>query len=369
MKVVTVLGARPQFIKAAPVSRALRQQHTEILVHTGQHYDPLMSDVFFAELAIPGPDDTLHVGSAPHGAQTGRMLEGVEAVLLRELPDAVLVYGDTNSTLAGALAAAKLGIPLVHVEAGLRSGVRDMPEEINRVLTDRLSMLCLCPSAAAAGNLAAEGIRDGVMVVGDVMLDALLEAAARIEGESQRLAQFGLESGRYMVATVHRAANTDDPDRLDAIVRALGAVGTRECPVLWPIHPRTAALLENRAVSMPQGVRVVHALGYLDMVAVLRGAAVAVTDSGGLQKEAYWLGVPCVTLRDETEWPETVTSGWNVLAGAVEQSIVDGVRGMSALGKAGRLHGVARDAYGTAGAAERVVKAIEALSIASPSRT
>lgn len=357
MKVVTVLGARPQFIKAAPVSRALRTRHTEILVHTGQHYDALMSDVFFAELGIPAPDVTLHVGSAPHGAQTGRMLEGVEAVLLRERPDAVLVYGDTNSTLAGALAAAKLGIPLVHVEAGLRSGVRDMPEEINRVLTDRLSTRCLCPNAAAVANLAAEGIHDGVHIVGDVMLDALMNAVERVRGDDARIAKLGLTAGAYALATVHRAANTDDPSRLDAIVRALGAVATQDRPVVWPMHPRTRALLDGRGVTPPTAVHAVPALGYLDMTAALAGAALAITDSGGLQKEAYWLGVPCVTLRDETEWTETVSSGWNELAGADELRIAEAAQ--RALCKRRMANGAARDAYGAVGAAERVVSALE----------
>lgn len=357
MKIVTVLGARPQFIKAAPVSRALRREHEEILVHTGQHYDPMMSDVFFSELAIPAPDVTLHVGSAPHGAQTGRMLEGVESVLLRERPEAVLVYGDTNSTLAGALASSKLGIPLVHVEAGLRSGVRDMPEEINRVLTDRLSALCLCPNDAAVANLAAEGIRDGVLVVGDVMLDALRDAADRVEHESERLARFGLRHGAYVIATVHRAANTDDAVRLEAIVRALGAVGTPEYPVVWPMHPRTAALLESRGLAIPAGIRLVPALGYLDLVAVLKSARLAITDSGGLQKEAYWLGVPCVTLRDETEWTETVASGWNTLAGADESRIIAAARHV--LSMRGSASNAARDAYGVADASGRVVAAIE----------
>lgn len=359
MRVVTVLGARPQFIKAAPVSRALREQHTEILVHTGQHYDALMSDVFFDELGIPAPDVTLNVGSAPHGAQTGRMLEGVEAVLLRENPDVVLVYGDTNSTLAGALAAAKLGVPIVHVEAGLRSGVRDMPEEINRVLVDRLSSVCCCPNEGAAGNLAREGITHGVTVVGDVMLDALTETAARVAGDASRLAKLGIVPGRYLLATVHRAANTDDPARLAKIVAALAALSTQAQPVVWPMHPRTRALLAARGVSIPASVRTIDALGYLDMVAALQGAAVTITDSGGLQKEAYWLGVPCVTLREETEWTETVTSGWNVLAGVESKAIVAAVQRVL-VGPPCRS--APREVYGVPGAAARVVTAIERLS-------
>lgn len=359
MKVVTVLGARPQFIKAASVSRALRQRHTEILVHTGQHYDALMSDVFFDELGIPAPDVTLHVGSASHGAQTGRMLEGVETVLVRERPDAVLVYGDTNSTLAGALAAAKLGVPIVHVEAGLRSGVRDMPEEINRVLVDRLSSVCCCPNAAAVRNLAREGIMHGVTVVGDVMLDALTETSARVAHDASRLAKLGVTRGQYLLATVHRAANTDDPARLSSIVAALAELSTEARPVIWPVHPRTRALLAARGVAIPASVRTIDALGYLDMVAALQAAAVAITDSGGLQKEAYWLGVPCVTLRDETEWTETVTSGWNVLAGVETTSVVASVQSAQHTMPQPR---VPRDAYGAPGAAARVVRALECLS-------
>ena len=350
MKIVTILGARPQFIKAAPVSRALRVMHTEILVHTGQHYDAMMSDVFFDELGIPAPDITLNVGSAPHGAQTGRMLEGIETVLLREKPDAVLVYGDTNSTLAGALAAAKLGIPIVHVEAGLRSFVRDMPEEINRVLTDRLSTLCCCPSDTARVNLAAEGIVDGVTVVGDVMLDALTDTAARVAHDPARLAALAVEPSRYLLATVHRAANTDDPARLRAIIAAFGAVAE---PVLWPMHPRTRHVLAREGITLPDNIRALEPLGYLDLVAALQQARVVVTDSGGLQKEAYWLGVPCVTLRDETEWTETVASGWNVLADADADRIVAAVR-------VARRLDVARNAYGVVGAAERVVGAMAA---------
>ncbi len=359
LRIVTVLGARPQFIKAAPVSRAIRQSHTEILLHTGQHYDALMSDVFFEELGIPAPDVTLHVGSASHGAQTGRMLEGVETVLLRERPDAVLVYGDTNSTLAGALAAAKLGIPIVHVEAGLRSGVRDMPEEINRVLVDRLSAVCCCPNDGAVRNLAHEGITRGVTVVGDVMLDALTETAARVRNDASRLRARGVVAGQYLLATVHRAANTDDPARLAGIVAALAELSTPQRPVVWPVHPRTRGLLAAANIVLPANLRTIDALGYLDMVAMLQGAAVAITDSGGLQKEAYWLGVPCVTLRDETEWTETVTGGWNTLAGIDTWTIVAAVHAAPRT----MPHGsVLRDAYGVPGAAARVVSAVERLA-------
>ncbi len=357
MKITTILGARPQFIKAAPVSRALRERHVERLVHTGQHYDAAMSDVFFAELDIPAPDHALQVGSASHGAQTGRMLEAVEAVLLAERPDAVLVYGDTNSTLAGALAAAKLGLPLVHVEAGLRSGVRHMPEEINRVLTDRLSDVCCCPSPVAAANLAREGLTRGVTVVGDVMLDALLEAAERVNADpvarEARLTACGVTDGPFVLATIHRAANTDDPARLRAILD--GLAGSHA--VLWPVHPRTRAVLQRDGIRVPDNVQLIAPLGYLDMAAVLSRAAAVATDSGGLQKEAYWMGVPCVTLRDETEWVETVESGWNALVDADQARIQACVqRAMTAPRPT-----ASRDAYGTRGAAARVVASIEAL--------
>ena len=354
MKITTVLGARPQFIKAAPVSRALRRVHSERLIHTGQHYDPQMSAVFFDELGIPAPDVTLHVGSASHGAQTGQMLEAVEADLLQHRPDAVLVYGDTNSTLAGALAAAKLGIPLVHVEAGLRSYVRAMPEEINRVLTDRLSQLCCCPSADAQSNLAREGIVVGVVVVGDVMLDSLCETAARVAGDPLRIARLGVEPGAYVLATVHRAANTDDAARLASIVAAFGQLGR---PVLWPVHPRSRAVMAQQHLVVPPNVQVVEPLGYLDLVAALQHAMAVVTDSGGLQKEAYWLGVPCVTLRNETEWTETVRSGWNVLADADVDRIVLAVTGST-------VPNTPRDAYGARGAAQRVVDALDRLTVA-----
>lgn len=351
MKITTVLGARPQFIKAAPVSRALRRVHTERLIHTGQHYDPMMSDVFFVELGIPVPDLALHVGSASHGAQTGRMLEAIETDLIAHPPDAVMVYGDTNSTLAGALAAAKLGVPLVHVEAGLRSFVPTMPEEINRVLTDRLSQVCCCPGTVARDHLAREGLTRGVVVVGDVMLDALREAEARVANDVARLSALDVTRGGFVLATVHRAANTDGAEVLRSIVSAFN----RLCePVLWPVHPRTRAVLAREHIAVGPHVRLVEPLGYLDMVVATRSARVVVTDSGGLQKEAYWMGVPCVTLREETEWTETVAEGWNVLVGADPEQIVRGVSDA-------RLGPATRDAYGPPGAARRVVESLARL--------
>jgi UDP-N-acetylglucosamine 2-epimerase len=323
VKLLTVVGARPQFVKAAAFSRVARQRHTEILVHTGQHYDPRMSDVFFDELALPRPDHHLGVGSGSHGWQTGQMLERLEAVMRREAPDRVVIYGDTNSTLAGALAAAKLAIPVAHVEAGLRSGVRDMPEEINRVVADRLSTYLFAPTRNAVANLAREGIVQGVTMTGDIMYDALLRHAAIAAERSSAVRGLGLAPGGYVLATVHRAANTDDPRRLADIFDALALL--RE-PVIVPLHPRTKAALMGTDIEVEAPVRLVDPVGYLDMLALEQGARMVLTDSGGVQKEAYLLGVPCVTLRDETEWVETLEGGWNVLAGAGTERILAAAR-------------------------------------------
>jgi UDP-N-acetylglucosamine 2-epimerase len=324
MKIVTVLGARPQFIKAAALSRELRKRHQEILVHTGQHYDYGMSGVFFDSLEIPSPEVNLGVGSGNHGAQTAAMLAGIEEVLVKEKPDWMLIYGDTNSTLAGAVAASKLHVPVAHVEAGLRSFNRRMPEEVNRVVADHLSSLLLCPSQTAVDHLAAEGIRDNVHLVGDVMLDVLNWAKERAAPKTaQTLAQLGVKQGEYLLATIHRGENTDSPERLGAIVRALNAL---EETVLFPVHPRTRKAISASGAQLGSHVRAVEPLGYFEMVTASAAARLILTDSGGLQKEAYWLGVPCVTMRDETEWVETVTAGWNTLTGANSEQIVDKVR-------------------------------------------
>ncbi len=320
LKIVTVLGARPQFVKAAPMSRALRTHHREILIHTGQHYDSNMSDVFFDELGIPKPDLHLGAGGGSHAEQTAKMLTGIEKVLLDEKPDWLLIYGDTNSTVAGALAAAKVHVPVAHVEAGLRSFNRRMPEEINRVVADHLSALLFCPSEVAERNLAAEGVTEGVRVVGDVMADALFEAAGR--AGAGVIDQHGLAPQGYYLATVHRADNTDDPVRLAAILDAFADTGV---PILLPIHPRTRKAIDAAGLKLPANVRVCDPLGYLDMVAALRDAALMLTDSGGVQKEAYWLSIPCVTLREETEWVETVETGWNQLAGADRARIASAI--------------------------------------------
>jgi UDP-GlcNAc3NAcA epimerase len=319
MKIVSIVGARPQFIKAAALSRVLRTRHNEILIHTGQHYDPRLSDVFFSELDIPAPDYHLGVDSDSHGRQIARMLEGIEEVLLKERPERVLVYGDTNSTLAGALATAKLGLPLAHVEAGLRSFDRRMPEELNRVLTDHCADILLCPSALAVTNLAAEGITDGVHLVGDVMYDSLLRHVQSGHLNEAALAKWNLSRRSYALATVHRAANTDDPDRLSSILQALGNLPE---PVVFPVHPRTRKAMDEAGLTAGANVRLVDPLGYHDMLLLESAARCILTDSGGVQKEAFFFGVPCVTLRDETEWPETVECGWNVLAGCDSDRIV-----------------------------------------------
>ncbi len=328
-RVLTIVGARPQFIKAAPVSRALAASgHEEVLLHTGQHYDANMSAVFFDELGLRPADHHLGIGSGKHGAQTAAMLAGIEAVIEDLRPDHVVVYGDTNSTLAGALAAAKLHTPIVHVEAGLRSFDRRMPEELNRVLVDHASTLLLAPSDTAAGHLAAEGIVKGVHVVGDVMAQALAETAERAQSRSTILDALGLAAGDYLLVTVHRAENTDSPQRLLSILAALDVLPH---PIVFPVHPRTAKALQaidwpNRATRGRGRIHLIEPVGYLDMVRLQQGAHAILTDSGGVQKEAYWLGRPCITLRDNTEWTETVSAGWNTLVGADAVRIVRAVR-------------------------------------------
>jgi UDP-GlcNAc3NAcA epimerase len=316
-RVVTVLGARPQFIKAAVVSRALRERQDvqEILVHTGQHFDSNMSEVFFTELAIPTPDHNLGIAGGSHGRQTGRMLEQVEEVLLSERPDWVLVYGDTNSTLAGALAAAKLNVPVAHVEAGLRSFNRRMPEEINRVMADHVSTVLFAPTSTAVENLHREGIGgDRVQLVGDVMYDSVLHYGRLAEERSRILEELGIPRGGYVLATIHRQENTEDPARLEVILQSLGAIA-EDLPVVLPLHPRTRQLLDRGGAMVDTGpLRITEPLGYLDMLMLERHARLIATDSGGVQKEAYLSRVPCVTLRDETEWVELVDAGWNTLA-------------------------------------------------------
>ncbi len=326
-KIVSIVGARPQFIKASPVSHTLRKRFHEVLVHTGQHYDDNMSALFFDELDIPRPDFNLEVGSGGHGTQTGLMMERIEKILLDEKPDLVLVYGDTNSTLAGAVDAAKLHIPVGHVEAGLRSFNRRMPEEINRIVADHCSDLLFCPTRTAVENLKREGIANGAYLTGDVMVDAVLHFGRQAERQSHVLSRLHLEPKQFLLCTVHRAENTDDTDRLRSIVEALIAVHEA---VVFPVHPRTRKVLEAtglwKLMENEGRVLCLPPVGYLDMVLLEKHARKILTDSGGVQKEAYFFQVPCVTLRNETEWIETVEDGWNRLVGADRIRILDAVR-------------------------------------------
>ena len=364
-KVASVFGARPQFVKAAMISRQFRIDggFREIAIDTGQHYDALMSDIFLGELDIGPPAYNLKVGSASHAVQTARILERTEAVLLQERPDCVIVYGDTNSTLGGALAAAKLHIPVVHVEAGLRSFNRRMPEELNRIVTDHLSDLLLAPSEAAERRLIEEGIpASRIVVVGDVMYDAVLFHLGIAGRTSTILQRLALEPRSYALCTIHRAENTDDPVRLANLVNAMERVA-RHLPVIFPVHPRSRHALDSSGLPVTGDgrLRLIPPVGYLDMISLEKGAAVIATDSGGVQKEAFFLEVPCVTLRNETEWTELVATGWNRLAPP------DGVTDiaaavLSAIGCTGRP-GVRP--YGDGKAAAKVCAAVQHLCAAS----
>jgi UDP-N-acetylglucosamine 2-epimerase (non-hydrolysing)/UDP-GlcNAc3NAcA epimerase len=318
MKFATIVGARPQFIKAAPMSRLLRQKHVEVLIHTGQHYDKAMSAIFFDELQIPDPNYNLGIGSGLHGAQTGAMLVAIEKVLVTEAPDVVIVYGDTNSTLAGALAAVKLHIPVAHIEAGLRSFNRRMPEEINRVLTDHISQWLFCPTQTAIDNLSGEGISNGVHLVGDVMVDAIKHNLPIAAERSDILQRLGLAGGEYYLATVHRPRNTDNRSRLTVILKSLESL---DLPVVLPAHPRTICAIKSTGLSSFSNLDIIPPVSYLDMIVLESNARTILTDSGGVQKEAYLVGIPCVTLREETEWRETVSIGWNQLVGADPSAI------------------------------------------------
>jgi UDP-GlcNAc3NAcA epimerase len=350
MHILSVVGARPQFIKLAPFSaEARRRGHRETLVHTGQHYDDGMSARFFRELNIAEPDVNLGVGSGTHGEMTARALEGVEREILAWRPDLVAVFGDTNSTLAGALAAAKLQVPVAHVEAGLRSFNRAMPEEINRVLVDHCSDLLLAPNETAMDNLRREGLAERAARVGDIMVDALYGVREHAPAAEAVLGELGLEPGPYSLLTIHRASNTDAPEALRAILGALGDAG----PTVFPVHPRTRAAMSRLGIELPANICAVEPLGYAQLVSLANEARVVVTDSGGLQKEAYLLETPCITLREETEWTETVDLGWNVLAGADPQRI----RAALASPPRGERH---PDAYGDGHAASAMLDAIEA---------
>lgn len=360
MKIVTVVGARPQFIKAAAISRVIRDDYAgkieEVLVHTGQHYDENMSKVFFEELDIPQPKYNLEISGGQHGAMTGRMLEAVENVLLQEKPDWVLIYGDTNSTLAGALAAAKLHIPVAHVEAGLRSFNMRMPEEINRILADRVSNLLFCPTETAVNNLKLEGVSKGVHNVGDVMYDVALFYRDRARQQNRILQTLGVKSRGFALATCHRAENTDDPQRLGEILSALAEVAG-QMPVVLPLHPRTRKLVGEYGLSHHlKALTVTEPLPFLDMVALEQAARIILTDSGGVQKEAFFYGVPCITMRDETEWVETVALGANRLVGASRVVLLEAVEAVMK----SALHQSNSAPYGDGHAASKIVTLLEA---------
>ncbi|HEX3909935.1 MAG TPA: UDP-N-acetylglucosamine 2-epimerase (non-hydrolyzing) [Solirubrobacteraceae bacterium] len=354
MKILTVVGNRPQFIKAAAVSGPLREQHEELLVHTGQHYDDSLSRVFFSELGLARPERELGIGGGTNTSQTARMLAALEPLLQELRPEAVLVYGDTNSTLAGALAASQTAIPVVHVEAGMRSFDRAMPEERNRVLTDHMAELLLCSSDTAAENLRAESIAGRIEVVGDVMVDVAIRRQPSARSDTQTLARHEVQSGEYLLLTAHRAGNVDDPQRLQALVELIEAL---PAPVVLPLHPRTAARLEEFGLrgrlEAIEGLRIGEPLGYLEFSALLCQARAVLSDSGGVQKEAYLAGVPCLTLRANTEWVETVESGWNTL---VDLDRAAALAALSAPTPAERPQ-----LYGDGHAAERCVQAIGAL--------
>ena len=322
MKILTVIGARPQFIKAAAVSNTIRKQHEEVLVHTGQHYDENMSKVFFDELRIPKPNYDLGLGSGGHGEQTGAMLIKLEELYLKEKPDMVLVYGDTNSTLAGALCASKMLIPVAHIEAGLRSFNKNMPEEQNRILTDHVSKYLFVPTTSAIKNLSYEGITKNVHNVGDVMFDAILNFTEISKEKSKIMERLCLVKGEYILTTIHRAENTNDINRLRSIIEALNESQQK---IILPLHPRTKKFINDYGLIFSKSIKVIDPVGYLDMISLEVHCKKIITDSGGVQKEAFFMNKPCVTIRDETEWIETVENGWNIVAGTDKAKILDGI--------------------------------------------
>jgi UDP-GlcNAc3NAcA epimerase len=357
IKIVTIVGARPQFIKAAAITRLIREgfkdQIIEIMIHTGQHFDKNMSSIFFEELEIPEPEYNLEISGGQHGAMTGRMLEAIENVLIVEKPDWVLIYGDTNSTLAGAIAASKLHIPVAHVEAGLRSFNMRMPEEINRIIADRISNILLCPTETSVENLKKEALSASAHLVGDVMYDVSLFYQKKALERSTILHKMGLSDGKYVLTTCHRAENTDDYKRFKSIVDALAKIA-ESIPVVFPIHPRTRKFLEKYQLQdVLKKVILVDPLPFLDMVRLEQSAKVILTDSGGVQKEAFFYGVPCVTMRDETEWIETVDAGWNTLTGADTEAII---QAFLASDKPPQRSGITP--YGEGNASELCLKAI-----------
>lgn len=358
-KIVTVVGARPQFIKASAFSRVCAQNSKleEVIIHTGQHYDLDMSEIFFSELEIKKPQINLSVGSKSHGIQTGEILTGIERNLIEINPDLVLTYGDTNSTLAAALAAVKMHIPIAHIEAGLRSFNRKMPEEINRILTDHISSLLFAPTAAAVINLEREGIfGDKVMLCGDIMFDVSLFFAQKAKEKSRILKQLALKEGQYILATIHREENTEDLTRLRNIFSAFQIFSSKSLPIVLPLHPRTRAILSKQHLdALLEGIQVVHPLGYLDMIQLEKHAALIATDSGGVQKEAFFYKVPCLTLRDQTEWVELVDLGWNQTVDVTNKDFI-----LSALENGIGRFGKDHNPYGAGDSANKILDGIGA---------
>lgn len=352
MKIASVVGARPQFIKAAPVSREIRQHNEEVLVHTGQHYDENMSEVFFDVLDIPRPDYNLEVGSGSHAWQTAEMMKGLEQLFEKEKPEFVLIYGDTNSTLAASIVGSKMGVPVGHVEAGLRAYNRIYPEEINRIVADQLSTLLFCPTQTAVDNLSREGITRGVHLVGDVMYDIALQSAQAARSRDI-VTRLGLKESDYLLVTLHRPSNVDVRETLEGIVEALVHAGR---PVVFPVHPRTRKNLEAFGLweTLKSKVQVIDPVDYLDFIALLMGAAKVITDSGGVQKEAYFFGVPCITVRDETEWIETVEDGWNAVVGTETEDILDAIHKFNPAGTKSK-------SFGDGHAAEKIARILDKL--------
>ncbi|MCC8142759.1 MAG: UDP-N-acetylglucosamine 2-epimerase (non-hydrolyzing) [Tannerellaceae bacterium] len=358
MKIVTIVGARPQFIKAAMVSRAIDKHNNansskieELIIHTGQHYDENMSRIFFSDLRIPQPSWQLQCGNGSHGEMTGKMLIEIEKILLKAMPDQVLVYGDTNSTLAGTLAASKLHIPVIHIEAGLRSFNKMMPEETNRILTDHIASFLFCPTSKARENLSREGITENVFQVGDVMYDAALLFGEKAEKKSTILSSLGIKSGSFKLCTFHREENTNHIEHVTGIIKALLTIGTVNSPVILPLHPRTHTYLKAynllQAVQEHPGIHLIDPVGYPDMVMLEKHASLILTDSGGIQKEAYFHQTPCITLREETEWEETVLAGWNQLAGTDTERIISCYNNSKI--------GSYIDEYGSGNAADKII--------------
>jgi len=336
LKIISIVGARPQFIKLAPLSKKIREHFTEIIVHTGQHYNNNMSESFFQDLNIPAANYNLNVGSAEHGQQTAEMLRGISEILLKELPNGVIVFGDTNSTLAGALAAAKLNIPLIHVEAGLRSYNRTMPEEINRVATDHLSDYLFAPTTVAMENLEKENLLNRAHQTGDIMVDALAANLKKAQQDSSIIKTLVLEPQKYYLLTLHRPYNVDEPNQLKQILANLARLKTT---IIFPVHPRTLKIIKQNNIPVADQLKIIEPLGYLDFISLQSNAAKIITDSGGVQKEAYLLGKPCITLRTETEWTETVDAGWNLLIDSTKPNLASEIDSFNPTGKPESLYG------------------------------